>query len=40
LGPMLDRFAPGVREQFKSNLEAIGNKPIVHAKAELDKFFT
>jgi hypothetical protein len=40
LGPMLDRFAPEVRGQFKSNLEAIGNKPIVHAKAELDKFFT
>lgn len=39
LGPMLDRFAPGVREKFKSNLEAIGNKSIVHAKKELDNFF-
>lgn len=39
LGPMLDRFAPGVREQFKSNLEAISNKPIVHAEQELKKFF-
>jgi hypothetical protein len=36
---MLDRFAPEVRGQFKSNLEAIGNKPIVHAKKELDNFF-
>jgi hypothetical protein len=39
LGPMLDRFAPEVRGQFKSNLEAIGNKTIVHAKKELDNFF-
>jgi len=39
LGPMLDRFAPEVRAQFKSNLEAIGNKTIVHAETELKKFF-
>ena len=39
LGPMLDRFAPEVREKFKSNLEAIGNKAIVHAETELKKFF-
>lgn len=39
LGPMLDRFAPGIREQFKSNLESIANKPIVHAEQELKKFF-
>lgn len=39
LGPMLDRFPPEVREKFKSNMESIANKPIVHAEQELKKFF-